>query len=69
MLLFSAEKTEFPFFEFPYFRVLPFVCSTYLCTPDKTQEQHTANQIDQHQYKTPARSKVQERYFTPVKKC
>ena len=23
MLLFSAEKTEFPFFEFPYFRVLP----------------------------------------------
>ncbi len=23
MLLFSAEKTEFPFFEIPYFRVLP----------------------------------------------
>ncbi len=25
MLLFSKEKTEFPFFEFPYFRVLPHV--------------------------------------------
>ncbi len=24
MLLFSTEKTQFPFFEFPYFRVLPF---------------------------------------------
>ena len=23
MLLFLTEKTEFPFFEFPYFRVLP----------------------------------------------
>ena len=24
MLLFSVKKTEFPFFEFPYFRVLPY---------------------------------------------
>ena len=27
MLLFSAEKTEFPFFEIPYFRVLPYRCT------------------------------------------
>ena len=26
MLLFSTEKTEFPFLVFPYFRVMPLAC-------------------------------------------
>ena len=30
MLLFSTEKTEFPFFVFPYFRVLPFSVASFV---------------------------------------
>ncbi len=35
MLLFSTEKIEFPFFEFPYFRVLP-------CPKDNWEESNLA---------------------------
>ena len=35
MLLFSIEKTEFPFLVFPYFRVMPPICHTTRVSVDR----------------------------------